>query len=89
LTERSLQPCAAFDGCLSQDGNILGTYIHGLFHNDRLRQAILSELASRKGLMFAHWAGSFPLDEQYDRLAAHVRNSLNMDLIHRLIHLTR
>jgi adenosylcobyric acid synthase len=89
LTERSLQRCAAFDGCLSQDGNIMGTYIHGLFHNDRLRQAILSELASRKGLMFAHWAGSFPLDEQYDRLAAHVRNSLNMDLIHRLIDLTR
>ena len=89
LTERSLQPCAAFDGCLSQDGNIMGTYIHGLFHNDRLRQAILSELASRKGLMFSHRASSFSLDEQYDRLAAHVRNSLNMDLIHRLIDLTR
>ena len=49
LIERSSQACAARDGSLSHDGNIMGTYIHGLFHNDRLRHAILTELASRKG----------------------------------------
>jgi len=63
----------------------MGTYFHGLFHNDELRRAILSELAARKGRAFSPLAADFSPDEQYDRLAAHVRNSLNMDLIRKLI----
>ena len=85
LIERSSQPCAAFDGSLSDDGNVMGTYLHGLFHNDELRRAILSELAARKGRVFLPSAADFSPDEQHDRLAAHVRNSLNMDLIRKLI----
>jgi adenosylcobyric acid synthase len=81
LIERSSQPCAALDGAMSADGNIMGTYIHGLFHNDRLRHAILSELASRKGHTFTPRAPGFSINEQYDRLAAHVRRNLNMGLI--------
>src|SRR5512135_132077 len=85
LIERSSQLCAAFDGSLSADGNVMGTYFHGLFHNDELRRAILSELAARKGRAFSPLAADYSPDEQYDRLAAHVRNSLNMDLIRKLI----
>lgn len=85
LTERSSQPCAALDGCLSQDGNIIGTYLHGFFHNDGLRHAILNEIASRKGRSLWLHASNFSMDEQYDRLAAHVRENLNMSLIRRLI----
>ncbi|MGE5217174.1 MAG: cobyric acid synthase [Chloroflexota bacterium] len=85
LIERSSQPCATFDGSLSADGNVMGTYFHGLFHNDEFRHAILSELAARKGRAFSPLTADFSLDQQYDRLAVHVRNSLNMDLIRRLI----
>ena len=85
VTERSRHPCMAVDGCLSRDGNIVGTYIHGLFHNDRLRHAILSELASRKGLVLSQAGLSFSPDEQYDRLAAHVGSNLNMEFIRALI----
>jgi adenosylcobyric acid synthase len=85
LWERSSQPCADFDGCLSADGNVIGTYIHGLFHNDQLRHAILSELAARKGHNLWPMSSGFSLEVQYDRLAAHVRNSLNMDLIFQLV----
>jgi adenosylcobyric acid synthase len=81
LIERSSQPCVAFDGCLSVDGNVMGTYIHGLFRNDPLRHAILSELASQKGRAFSSVALDVSFDEQYDRLAAHVRNNLDMGLI--------
>jgi adenosylcobyric acid synthase len=85
IEQRSNQPCRYLDGTLSEDGNILGTYIHGLFHNDDLRRAILSELAARKGKQLPAVTSSFSQNEQYDRLADHVRKSLNMDLILRLL----
>jgi adenosylcobyric acid synthase len=85
IVQRSHQACSDLDGFLSGDGNILGTYIHGLFHNDGLRRAILDELAERKGKALPAMTFSFSVEEQYDRLAALVRANLNMDLIHRLI----
>lgn len=72
------------DGCVSPDGWALGTYLHGLFANDGFRQGLLSNLAARRGLALA--GGHFEhKDEAYDRLAAVVRSSLNMDLVHRLL----
>lgn len=38
------------DGAVSPDGNILGTYLHGLFDNDNWRGLLLRELRRRKGL---------------------------------------
>jgi adenosylcobyric acid synthase len=32
------------DGAVSADGRVAGTYLHGLFHNDGLRRALLSAL---------------------------------------------
>jgi adenosylcobyric acid synthase len=85
IEQRSQQSCSDMDGALSADGNVVGTYIHGLFHNAAFRLALLKELGERKGLTFAAAPGQFSADEQYDRLAAHVRGSLDMDLIHRII----
>ena len=85
IEQRSQQICSDGDGTLSADGNVVGTYIHGLFHNHDLRRAILLELAERKGLTLAASAAIFSADEQYDRLAAHVRESLNMELIRRIL----
>jgi adenosylcobyric acid synthase len=85
IRRRSLAPCADFDGFLSEDGNVLGTYMHGLFHNDDFRAAILRELAERKGRTLSAIPTSFSVDEQYDRLAGLVRKNLNMELILRLI----
>jgi adenosylcobyric acid synthase len=85
IEQRSEKSCSDLDGCLSEDGNVLGTYIHGLFHNDHLRRAILAELAERKGKVFSPTISSISSEEQYDRLAAHVRQNLNMELVHRLL----
>lgn len=38
------------DGGLSEDGRIVGTYLHGLFENDALRRALLHSLALRRGI---------------------------------------
>ena len=85
IEQRSQQVCSESDGSLSGDGNVIGTYIHGLFHNNGLRQAILQELAERRGQTRATSVAKFSADEQYDRLAAHVRSSLNMELIQRIL----
>jgi adenosylcobyric acid synthase len=85
IEQRSGKSCSDRDGSLSSDGNIVGTYIHGLFHNDAFRRAILDELAERKGKTLTASPATFSADEQYDRLAAHVRANLNMDLIQRIL----
>jgi adenosylcobyric acid synthase len=85
VTQRGSQSCADLEGCMSPDGKVIGTYIHGLFHNDDFRWAILHNLAAKKGKAFSPVTGLFSMEEQYDRLAAHVRDSLDMDLIQRLI----
>ena len=85
VEERSRRPCKDMDGCLSPCGNVLGTYIHGLFHNEGLRRSLLSELARRKGVAFCASAKVLSKEEQYDRLADLVRNSLDMESIYRMI----
>jgi len=83
IDERSRKACQEFDGCLSADGIVLGTYLHGLFHNEALRRSILSQLAARKGVAFYPTCQVLSKEEQYDRLADLVRNSLDMELIYR------
>ena len=88
IDERSRKPCRDLDGCLSPDGNVLGAYLHGLFHNEGLRRSILSELAARKGTVFRP-GKVLSREEQYDRLAALVRSSLDIDFIYRTADLKR
>jgi adenosylcobyric acid synthase len=87
IDERSRRPCQEMDGCLSPDGNHLGTYVHGLFHNETLRRSLLGCLAARKGVVFHPQGRVISKEEQYDRLAALVRCSLNMELLYRIIDL--
>jgi len=74
-----------FDGALSQSGTVLGTYMHGLFHNRAFRQGLLNNLRRRRGLP-ERWEGtSAGKDEHYDRLASLVRQSLDMDLLYAIL----
>jgi adenosylcobyric acid synthase len=61
-----------FDGAVSADGLVTGTYVHGLFADDRQRGAWLARLgAAPSGL--AYEAGiEAVLDRLADHLEAHV-----------------
>lgn len=89
IDERSRKACQEFDGCLSADGNVLGTYLHGLFHNEALRRSILSQLAARKGVAFCPTCQVLSKEQQYDRLADLVRGSLDMEFIYRTVNFKR
>lgn len=82
MRERSSKPCDALDGCLDASGRVLGTYIHGLFHNQELRRGILGHIGSSKGQPLSFTGDDQQRDVEYDRLAKLVRDSLNMNLLY-------
>ena len=87
INDRSDVPvtaATAFDGAMDAAGQVLGAYIHGLFHNAGLRRAILAELARRKGATLPPAAQETALDAEFDKLAAWVRPSLRMDAIYQM-----
>ena len=92
IEDRSDVPVTAetsSEGALDSEGRVLGTYIHGLFHNGGLRRAILNELARQKGLVLPLQSQDLVIDQEYDKLAAWVRASLKMDLIYQMTGLER
>jgi len=78
-------PTASFDGAVSADGWMMGTYLHGLFANEDFRGVILRNLARRKGVALLPRRSAEQKAEAYDRLAAQVRQALDMRLIYDLL----
>jgi adenosylcobyric acid synthase len=60
---------------MSPDGRIIGTYIHGLFADDRQRSAWLKRLGAREAAI----AYDSLVDETLDRLAAHLSAYIDLD----------
>ncbi|MBI3979883.1 MAG: cobyric acid synthase [Chloroflexi bacterium] len=85
LTVRSGERIDQADGAVGTAGDVAGTYLHGLFANDGLRRAILAELARRKGIALFWTASVRSRDDEYDRLAAHVRRSINVEALYAMI----
>ena len=68
--------------------NIYGTYVHGIFDAPGISDEILKALCNRRGVNFAE-LGTFDAaahkEEQYNILAKALRESLDMDLIYRIM----
>ena len=77
---------AGVDGC--QCANVYGCYLHGLFDRVEVSQALVEALLKAKGLdgsaVRAVDMAAYK-ERQYDRLAEGIRQSLNMDLVYRII----
>jgi adenosylcobyric acid synthase len=76
------------DGCVSADGLVMGTYIHGIFENDGYRRSLLDALRQRKGLpVLAGEAVSYleRKEAAYNRLADIVRANLDMEHVRRVM----
>ena len=71
------------DGCLSDSGTIMGTYLHGLFQDQPVRHAFIAWLAHQKGAVPQLYSvGS--RDEQYDRLAELLQSHLDIPDLFRI-----
>ncbi len=67
-------------------GNVLGTYFHGFFDGDAVFRAVLALLCARRGIPVPSYR---PYQDEreaaFDRLAAAVRASLDLDAVYRII----
>jgi len=70
------------DGAASADGRVIGTYIHGLFNDDRQRAAWLARLGAGPPAI----AYDALIESTLDRLAAHIAAHVDVD---HLLSLTR
>jgi adenosylcobyric acid synthase len=72
-----------FDGAVSKNYLIFGSYIHGLFHNFTFTQALLNRLRQLRGLPVDT---GMPVNEdrQYDELARIVRGNLDMRQVYKI-----
>ncbi|WP_273365977.1 cobyric acid synthase [Alicyclobacillus herbarius] len=75
------------EGCITLDGRVIGTYLHGILHNDEFRRAWLREICAAQGIPYT--PASVTVDEAREaalnRLAAVVRRHIRMDLIYQCL----
>ena len=76
----------AIGSCLIGREDIWGTYLHGVFDADGFRRWFLNRLRQRKGWQVIDGVQSpYDLEPALDRLADHVRSSLDMDKIYQVL----
>jgi adenosylcobyric acid synthase len=73
-----------FDGAVGNNGLVLGSYLHGLFHNESFSRAFLDNLREFRGLSVSI-SSPKNRDSQYSELADIVRRSLDMQHIYRIL----
>jgi adenosylcobyric acid synthase len=89
ITERAGKTVSIPDGCVSAAGNVIGTYIHGVFDNDEFRSKLISCLRLKKGLKPLGKSNSHSQgikEHAYNELADVVRKNINMDTVYDLLH---
>ncbi|HXX21811.1 MAG TPA: cobyric acid synthase [Terriglobia bacterium] len=71
------------DGAVSTDRRVFGTYVHGIFDADDFRHAFLDAVRAECGLAPCTTRAFVAAERQsrLDRLAAHVRRSLDLEMI--------
>jgi adenosylcobyric acid synthase len=83
IIERSEGKESHADGAVGHDGKVFGTYLHGLFDNEGFRRTLLHNIKPDYQPMGTQ--SELPSkEEQYDKLAEVVRQSLDIQRIYRI-----
>ncbi len=70
----------------ARQGNVWGTYLHGIFDSDPFRRWFIDRLRQRRGLQpLGRVVAPYDLEPAFDRLADVVREHLDMDAVYRLL----
>src|SRR3990170_5431833 len=88
ITERVGEMVDILDGCVSLNGNVMGTYIHGIFDNDEFRSKLIDYLRLKKGLRPSNGrCADFKTIKElrYNELADIVRRNINMNLVYSMM----
>jgi adenosylcobyric acid synthase len=87
IIERADKEVCVDDGAISNDKNVIGTYVHGIFDNDEFRLELINCLRRKKDLSPIQPGDLSTVDKekQYDKLADLFKKHINMDLIYGMI----
>ncbi|MFJ5714673.1 cobyric acid synthase [Neobacillus sp. NPDC093127] len=75
------------EGTITVDKQLIGTYFHGIFHNDQFREVVLNEIRLKKGLEPIYHRASFAKkrEDGFDLLAQVVRENIKLARIYQLM----
>jgi len=82
---RGGSPAFGDDGCVSNNGLVFGTYLHGLFENENIRDSFLGFIYKRKGLTYTNKKYGDRDADSIEELADLVEKNINMDLVYRML----
>jgi len=91
ITERAGEMVDILDGCVSTNGNVIGTYIHGIFDNDGFRTKLIDYLRHKKGLRplnGSHADFKTIKELRYNELADVVRRNMDVDMVYDMLKLS-
>jgi adenosylcobyric acid synthase len=84
IHEKNGRPQNDEDGCISDDGRIMGTYVHGLFDAPEITNRWLGGIGAGRVRADGE-QGLLARDGDYDRLAAHFETYVDVAAIGRLV----
>ena len=86
LMDKNVENCLI--GCSNSEGNVVGTYIHGIFDEIDFTRTLLNTIRAKKGLEpITSEVESFEefKNREYDRLADMLRENLDMEKIYEIV----
>lgn len=78
------------DGAISNDNKVMGTYLHGIFHNRLFTRLLVNQIRRNKGLDEVKenvQSDSERREEAYNLLASHLEENMDMDTIYQWLQL--
>ncbi|MGE7903078.1 cobyric acid synthase [Peribacillus sp. NPDC094092] len=78
------------DGAISNDNKVMGTYLHGIFHNRLFTRLLVNQIRRNKGLEEVKenvQSDSERREEAYNLLASHLEENIDMDTIYQWLQL--
>ncbi|WP_427338808.1 cobyric acid synthase [Caloranaerobacter sp. DY30410] len=88
IRKRLNEETEIYDGAINKEGNVFGTYIHGIFDNINFTREILNKIRLSKGLnQIQSNVNSFKefKENEYKKLAKLVRENIDMDKIYKIV----
>ncbi|MBT2615958.1 MULTISPECIES: cobyric acid synthase [unclassified Bacillus (in: firmicutes)] len=78
------------DGAISNDNQVMGTYLHGIFHNRLFTRLLVNQIRRNKGLDEVKenvQSDSERREEAYNLLASHLEENIDMETIYQWLQL--
>jgi adenosylcobyric acid synthase len=74
-----------FDGAVSADGSVWGTYLHGVFDAPAFRRRILNDLRTRRNWAPLPPGSNIPAAKALDSLATLIREHVNLAMLEQIL----